>query len=212
MKLPARFTVSAAALSFLVLAQMAGAATIITQTYTGGYPATISGSLPNQDTALELTFTLASTGNLTASTTSYATGGFQPNITIFNSSGIAIANQWATPPPGAVADPATGLTVDSYLTANNLMAGTYVLALTDWALGQSVTATNLSDGFTSNFGNGVTFVDINGNTRTGAYALHLATSSVSSVPEPASILLLAPIMLAAMIYRKRWQHLDKSIN
>jgi hypothetical protein len=203
MKFPARFTLSTAVVSTCLLAQIASAATIINQTYTGSYPATISASLPDQDTALELTFTLPSTENLTASTTSYATGGFQPNITLFNSSGIAIANQWATPPSSAVADPNTGLTIDSYLTANNLTAGTYVLALTDWALGQSVTATNLSDGFTSNFGNGVTFVDIDGNTRTGAYALHLDASAVSSVPEPASILLLAPIMLAAMVVRKR---------
>lgn len=212
MKLPVSLTVSAAALSFVVLAQMAGAATIINQTYTGSYPATISGSLPNQDTVLELTLTLPSAANLTASTTSYATGGFQPNITLFNSSGIAIANQWATPPPGAVADPATGLTVDSYLVADDLAAGSYVLALTDWALGQSPTAANLSDGFASNLGNGATFVDIDGNTRTGAYDLHLATSSVSSVPEPASVLLLAPIMLVAMICRKRLQRLDKSVN
>lgn len=203
MKLPARLTLSTAAISICVLAQMASAATIINQTYSGSYPATISGSLPNQDSALELTFTLSSTENLTASTTSYATGGFQPNVTLFNAGGIAIANQWATPPSTAVADPTTGLKLDSYLTANNLVAGTYILALTDWALGQSPTATNLSDGFTSNFGNGVTFVDIGGNTRTGAYALHLATSSVSSIPEPASFLLLAPVMLAAIIFRKR---------
>ncbi len=203
MKLPARFTLSAVALSVCVLAPIVSAETIITQTYSGSYPASISGSLPNQDTVLEVTFTLPSTENLTAFTTSYATGGFQPNVTLFNPSGIAIANQWATPPSSAVADPTTGLTLDSYLTANDLAPGSYVLALTDWALSQSATATNLSDGFKSNFGNGVTFVDIGGNTRTGAYALNVNVSSVSAIPEPASFFLLAPVLLAAMIFRKR---------
>jgi hypothetical protein len=200
MGLSANFALSALALTISVFVPQGNAETIINQTYTGSFPAVITGTLPNQDSVLEESFTVTTTGDLTALTTSYATGGFQPNITLYNSSGIAIANQWATPPAGAKADPATGLTLDSYLSATSLAAGTYTLTLTDWALNQSATATNLSDGFKSNFGNGVTFVDVQGNTRTGAYALNLNLSTTT--PEPATVLLLAPVMFVGWLFRK----------
>jgi hypothetical protein len=204
MKRSARSVVCALILSVGSLAFTASAETIVNQTYTGTFPAMISGTLANQDTVLEETFTLANPGTVTAYTTSYASGGFQPNLTLFDSNGIAISNQWATPPSTAKADPSTGQTLDSYLMSNPLMAGTYVLTVTDWALNQSATATSLADGFKSNFGNGMTFVDVAGNTRTGDYALNLSVSgSASPVPEPASFLLLAPAVLGAFLFRKR---------
>jgi hypothetical protein len=66
------------------------------------------------------------------------------------------------------------------------MGGMYTLAVTDFLLNQSITATNLSDGFTANFGSGTTFTDANGNVRTGNYAL---TVSITPAPEPASAFL-----------------------
>ena len=203
MKSLASYMLSAVLLTGM-LAAGANAETIIRQTYAGTYPAHITGSLPNQDSVLEETFNLTSGGNLTAFTTSYATGGFQPNLTLYNSSGLSISNQWATPPPGAAADATTGLTLDSYLTAKGLAAGTYILTLTDWALNQSASATNLSDGFKSNLGNGVTFSDVQGNTRTSAYALTVDVSGApTTTPEPATLLLLGPALFAAVLFRKR---------
>ncbi len=62
----------------------------------------------------------------------------------------------------------------------------YTLAITDFLLNQSITATNLSDGFTSNFGSGSTFVDEQGNPRTGDYSV---TINLAAVPEPPALLL-----------------------
>jgi hypothetical protein len=184
---------------------MLRAETIVHHTFTGGYPAMITGTLPNQDTVLEESFTLANAGSFKASTISYASGGFQPNLTLFDSSGTAIASQWATPPPGAAADPVTGLKLDSFLSADDLMPGSYVLAVTDWALSQSETATSLSDGFKSNFGNGMTFVDVQGNIRTGTYALSVnVTGPVSPTPEPASLFLMGPALSAVILLRRRF--------
>ena len=80
------------------------------------------------------------------------------------------------------------------LTAPSLPAGMYTLALTDFLLNQSLTATNLSDGFTVNFGSGTTFADTNGNQRTGNFALTINTGNTAAVPEPATLWLAAPFL------------------
>ena len=80
----------------------------ITQTYSGALPVTITGTLPNQGTALELTFTLPSPNNLTIFTSSYATGGFQTNLLLFDSMGGFLT---AGVPAGSP-DPTTGLIGD----------------------------------------------------------------------------------------------------
>jgi hypothetical protein len=204
MRLSARLTISALALTLGVLTSGANAETVISQTYSGSFPASISGTLANEDTVLEESFTLTGATNFTAFTTSYATGGFQPNLTLYSSSGISVANQSATYPPGAMADPATGQIEDGYLSATNLAAGRYTLTLTDWELQQDPSATNLSDGFKFNLGNGSAFVDSQGNTRTGAYTLSVdATSAGSAMPEPATLALLGPLFVAAWFARKR---------
>jgi len=74
---------------------------VINQTFSGSFPGTISGTLPSSDTALEEAIAITAPSDLTAYTTSYAAGGFQPNITLFNPAGIAIANQSPQPPMGA---------------------------------------------------------------------------------------------------------------
>lgn len=162
----------------------------ITQTYSGGFPATITGTLPNQGTALLENFTLSSITDLSITTTSYATGGFEPNVLLFNSAGnfVTAGNAFGAPDPG------TGIVGDMKLTASSLTAGTYTLAVTDFLLNQSLTATNLSDGFTANYGSGTTFVDSNGNPRTGNYAVTISTGTASTVPEPATLWLAAPFL------------------
>lgn len=208
MRLTARLALSALAFTFGIFTPAANAATVVSQTYSGSFPASISGTLANQDTVLEESFSLASGSNFTAFTTSYATGGFQPNLTLFNSSGIAVANQSATPPPGAAADPITGMIEDGYLSAADLAGGMYTLTLTDWELQQDPTAANLSDGFTFNLGNGSSFVDVGGNTRTGAYALTVdATGATTATPEPATLGLFGFALAAVWFVRRRSQSL-----
>jgi hypothetical protein len=147
------------ALTFLSLPNLQSA-TIISQTFSGSLPATITGTLPNQDTALEEVFSLTSPSNLTIFTTSYSSGGFEPNISLYNANGGYIASSMVPGSGNAKPDPTTGLALDTALNALNLTAGKYTVALTDWELNQSSTATNLSDGFNFNLGSGTTFVDV----------------------------------------------------
>lgn len=179
-------------------------AAAVTQTYSGLFPATISGTLPNQATALEENFTLPSTSNVTIYTTSYATGGFEPNLMLYNASGQNIATGVipGTSPVAAI-DPSTGEAFDAYLTDSNLSAGTYTVALMDFLLGQSLTATNLSDGFTLDFGSGTTFVDEMGNSRTGNYNLVISLASPTATPEPSTFFLAAPLLLGLGIAARR---------
>lgn len=162
----------------------------ILQTYSGPLPVTLTGTLPNQGTALEQTFTLASESDLTIFTSSYANGGFQTNLVLFDSMGGFIT---AGIPAGSP-DPSNGIVGDSSLMAMNLAAGTYIVALTDFLLNQSDTAQNLSDGFTSNLGDGETFVDANGNTRNGNYSLTIQANS-AAIPEPSTLWLAAPALM-----------------
>lgn len=164
---------------------------IINQTYAGSLPATITGTLSTQDTALEEAFTLSSASNLTITTTSYATGGFQTNLFLYNSAGSFIT---AGVPFGAV-NAGTGIVGDMRLIAINLPAGMYTVALTDFLLNQSTTATNLSAGFTNDYGTPPAFTDENGNVRTGNYSFTITAVSPAAIPEPATWWLAAPLIL-----------------
>ncbi len=159
---------------------------------------TFSSTLSSTSQVLQENFTINITSNVTVFTTSYgggtnldgttaSAGGFQPNITLYTSGGDFVMNQ-AVNSPTAKTDATTGLALDGYLFDASLAPGSYIVTLTNWLLQQRPTATNLSDGFI-NYG-GATFTDVNGNLRSGAYALNLSASSSSAVPEPASIWLL----------------------
>lgn len=182
-------------LAILLLSALAltSQAAIITQTYSGPLPVTITGTLPDQGTALEESVTLATAASLTVFTTSYASGGFEPNLMLFDSAGNYITTG-ITPgsSPLAAVDHTTGLALDGYLTAFNLPAGMYTVTLTDFLLNQALTATNLSGGFTANYGSGTTFVDEQQNLRSSNYALTIRTSVI---PEPSTLLLAGPILI-----------------
>lgn len=188
-------------------------AAVLTQTYTGAFPATIFGTLPNQATALEETFTIPSTSNVTIYTTSYAAGGFEPNLMLYNSAGQNIATgDIPGASPIAAVDSTTGEAFDAYLTANNLNAGVYTVALMDFLLGQSLTATNLSDGFNLDFGSGTTFTDEMGNSRTGNYNLVIALAPSNATPEPSTTFLAAPLLAGlAIAVRKRLTAKEKQV-
>jgi hypothetical protein len=166
---------------------------IIDRTYSGGFPATISGTLSDQDDVLLETLTLKSLSDLTITTDSYATGGFEPSIELFNSSGDFLDAGL----PAGVADPATRIIGDTSLTALDIPGGTYTLALSDFLVGQPLTATNLSDGFSDFSTESPTkFVDADGNARTGNYSL---TIKASAVPEPSLVWLSSFLFLALAI-------------
>jgi hypothetical protein len=187
---------AAVALLGILSPQNSHAATI-NQTYAGTLPATLTGTLPDQGSVLELKFTLAAPSNLEISTSSYEEDeGFQPNLFLFDMMGQFLT---AGVPFGQV-DPNTGIIGDSRLQAINLPAGMYTLAVTDFLLNQSFTATSLADGFTENYGSGSNFVDAMGNIRTGAYAL---TIEASAVPEPSSLLLAAPVLALFALRRRK---------
>lgn len=199
---------AAIAVCFFGMFELESHATVITQTYSGTLPTTVTGTLPDQGSVLEESFTLPTASDLAAFTTSYANGGFEPNLTLFDSMGnFVTGEQTAGTSPIAGADSVTGLALDGYLTAPDLPAGTYTLTLTDFLLNQSLTATNLSDGFTVNYGSGTTsFVDEMGNSRSSSYSLTLeATPAVqmSGVPEPGTIWLAAPFMAGLFILAKK---------
>lgn len=186
-------------------------------------PATVTGTLPNQGTALLINFSLSSPSDLTAWTTSYAggmnldgtttmAGGFQPNLILYDSTGAFVTGDTGTAPPNANTDPNTGLYGDAYLTNSSTPAGSYTMAVTSFWLNQSTTATNLSDGFTQNLGNGTTFNDVQFNPRNGNYAVNISATPLSStgpggptsaVPEPATVFLLLPAFALALLLRKR---------
>jgi hypothetical protein len=210
-----KFTTSAVALSIGLFVPHSQAA-IINQTYAGLFPAQITGTLPDQGTALEETFTLAMPGTVTAYTTSYASGGFEPNLMLYTGAGKYITTG-LTPgsSPVAMPDPNTKLALDAYLTAPNLPAGTYILTLTDFLLNQSLTATNLSDGFTVNYGSGTTFVDEMGDTRNGNFALTI-NAGAAAVPEPATIWLtmfsFAGVIFTAQRRRRQEKQFVKAVS
>lgn len=174
-----------------------------------------TGTLTDPATVVQENFSLSSPGDVSVFTTSYgggtnldgttaSAGGFQPNITLYTSSGNYVDSQ-AVSDPMAKADSTTGLALDAYLSESSLAAGSYIVTLTNFWTQQPPTATNLSDGFV-NYG-GSSFADVQGNTRSGFYALNISTPSsgpVSATPEPATFWLVLPGLAgAAFLMRKR---------
>ena len=172
-----------------------------------------TGTLTDPATVVQENFSVSSPGDVSIFTTSYGgganlngttatAGGFQPNITLYNSGGTYVGSQNANDPM-AKTDPSTGLALDDLLTESNLAAGNYIVTLTNFWTQQSATATNLSDGFT-NLG-GSTFLDVQSNMRTGAYALNIAVPGgpVSVTPEPASFWLVLPALAGVAFFARK---------
>jgi len=192
-------------------------ASSISDTYTG----TLTSESGSAGSVVLESFSLTSASEVTIYTTSYgggmnlngttaSAGGFQPNITLYNSTGFVVANQSPSFSPIGNSDPSTGLELDGYLQDSNAAAGTYYVTLTDWQNQMSITSTglNLSTAAFEQFSgpSGTSFQDVDGNTRTGNYALNISSMPLgtSTVPEPASFLLLIPGLAAvALLNRKR---------
>jgi len=224
MKLNGKQNLLAAAilpLALLSATQAAGSTCSSTVTL----PATCTGTLTSESgtagsVVLEQ-FSLTAASAVTIFTTSYgggrnldgsiaASGGFEPNITLFNSAGFDIANQSASFSPIANPDPSNGWKGDGYLNDANVPPGTYYVTLTDWQNQMSITSTglNLSTAAYTQFSGpgGPSFSDVQGNTRNGNYALNIQATPLapSAAPEPASALLVLPVLACALIFlRKR---------
>ncbi len=215
MNLKGKLSLPVAALVFGAIGMAPLQAASMGQTYTGMLTAE-SG----QGSVVFETLSLASTSNVTIYTTSYgggmnlngtmtASGGFQPNITLYDNTGFTIANQSASFSPIANPDPSNGWTGDGYLTDSNLAAGTYYVTLTDWQNQESITATNLnltSPYLSFNGPGGTNFTDVQGNNRTGSYALDISSSAVgnAATPEPATLWLVFPFLPAHLVLAQAW--------
>lgn len=189
-----------AALALIASGTAMEAVTVQSVTYSGNLPASINTTLPTQDTVQLENFTLPTTGNLTIFSSSYSNGGFQPNLTLYSGSGKFLASG-ITPgtSPVAIADPSTGNAFDGYLTASALAPGSYTLAFSDWEVNQPPTATNLSDGFI-NYGDGTSFADEMGNTRSGAFS---ASIEATATPEPTTLGMGALMLVGVGLFARK---------
>lgn len=190
-------------------------ASSVSQTYTG----TLTSESGSAGSVVLESFSLTAPSEVTIYTTSYgggtnlngtttAPGGFQPNITLYNSTGFVVANQSPTFSPIAHPDPTNGWKGDGYLQDTDAPAGTYYVTLTDWQNQMSITSTglNVSEAAYLQFSGpgGTSFQDVQGNKRTGNYALDIsAVPFKSTVPEPATALLIIPALAGIILTNKQ---------
>lgn len=164
---------------------------------------TVSGSFTADNSVYSLPFTTTGTQSYTFLTTSYASGGFVPVLTLFSSSGSVIGFDGADGmcKAGMTPSSSTGICDDAFL-KETLSAGSYILDLTEFP---NVAIGNLSAGFLFASDptatgdvcgvSGGKFLESDLATcvqRTSNYSLTVTNSAVNPVPEPSSLLLLLP--------------------
>lgn len=149
-----------------------------------------TGNLPNDDSVLLFSFTIGAPGNVSVRTYSYAggtnadgavipAGGFDPILSVFDSTGALIdAND--DDETGTVAvDPVSGQEWDTYLELTALPAGQYTVAVSQYA--NFATGPNLSNGFEGSGTSG--FVDDDGFTRTSAWAFDVLNADSAELAD-----------------------------
>ena len=168
---------------------------------------TYSGSFSNDNDVALFSIIASGTQEFTFTTTSYATGGFVPYLTLFSSSGapLGFAGASGMCSGSMTADSSTGMCDDASL-SQLLSKGTYTLALTEFP---NTATGNLSDGFlfASDPNATGTLCGVSGGkflqTDTGTCVQRssnysLSVDSTSPVPEPSTLLLvLTPIAFLA---------------
>jgi len=136
-------------------------------------------------------------GGINAAGDAIAAGGFDPYVSLFAGSGdsatFLASNDDGLCPPGN----GSVACHDSTLTLDNLAAGSYTVALTVFgnsSFAENFGAGSLGDGF---IGLADYFDAASGITRTADYAIDITTNA--PVPEPATLLLLAPALLLVLL-------------
>lgn len=168
-------------------------------------PLTYSGTFSRDDEHFALTFELKTATNLVAYTTSWASGGFAPVLTLFGDPGGVQQASGSSNLCGAgsgAPDQALGYCWDAKLSAY-LEAGTYTLALTQdqnlaagFTLGEGFTLDG-NPNYTAEFygsQNGLPMcVNVDASARSCAFSLTVdgVATPVGEAPEPAVYLLLA---------------------
>jgi hypothetical protein len=181
-----------------------------------------TGSFTTDDQLQQFSFNLAAPATVTTVTFSYAggtnqlaniipAGGFDPWLSIFDSSGNLLAS--VDNGSGLPADPVTGASFDS-LISESLAAGSYTLVLSqsdnqpfDTSLSDGFTRSGQPD-FTAMFGcsNGV-FCDVNADNRTPNWAVDIdnvtsASLTGAAAPEPGTMILSAAAIAGLLLFRR----------
>jgi hypothetical protein len=178
--------------------------------------ATESGTFSADNSVYTYDITVSGTQNYTFYTTSYATGGFVPYLTLFSTSGansgmpLGFDGADGMCSGSMTADATTGMCDDAFL-QETLSPGTYTLDLTEFP---NVANGNLSDGFLF-AGDATATGDVCGVSggmflqadvapcvqRTDAYSLTI--TSASPTPEPSTFLLGLPVAAFILLSARR---------
>ncbi len=143
-------------------------------------------------------FSVPTPSLMQAVTVSYADGGFEPYLSLFDASGNFLASTFfgTTCPAGALVNPTSGECFDVLLDGGTLGVGGYQIAISAFenlSLAENFGSGTLADGFTGL-----------GNLEPGEvlhYAFNVTLTSTSAVPEPSSAGLLTAAALLGWLYR-----------
>jgi hypothetical protein len=182
-------------------------------TYAQAAVFSFNGSFTADDNEQFLSFTQGSLSPVTLQTSSYAAGGFDPIVAVFDATGLLVAQN--DDGFGVAPDPSTGEAFDSLL-ALSLDAGQYLVSLTEFdnfALGPALSDGFVESGqgnFTALFACGQpSFCDVTGSARTNKWALTIsgeAVTAASTIPEPttSALLMIALAWLGVLRVRILW--------
>lgn len=142
---------------------------------------TQSGTIATDNTVVQIPFATATVQTYEFTTTSYATGGFDPVLSLFNADGTLFTGYMNNPANSASNGGSDADLIDV------LGPGSYILALTEFP--------NYSSGTLSSFATGPAtslFIDqVTGLQTTNAYTVNYSSAGATSAvtPEPPSALL-----------------------